>query len=59
MREPILVQPTGSEGHMPPWLVDSLIEDLRAEGLDARLAYEPHGGGGAEYGKLWSYGSRI
>ena len=22
---------------MPPWLVDSLIEDLRAEGLDARI----------------------
>ena len=55
MREPVLVQPTGPEGHMPPWLVDSLIEDLRAEGLDARLAYEPHGGGGAvwEVVVLW------
>jgi hypothetical protein len=55
MNEPILVQPTGPEGHMPPWLVDSLIEDLRAEGLDARLTYEPHGGGGAvwEIVVLW------
>jgi hypothetical protein len=55
VNEPILVEPTGPEGHMPPWLVDSLIEDLRAEGFDTRLAYEPHGGGGAvwEVVVLW------
>lgn len=47
MSEPILVQPTGPIGHMPPWTVDTLIADLRAEGLDARLAYEEHPGGGA------------
>lgn len=47
MSEPILVQPTGPMGHMPPWTVDTLIEDLTAEGLDARLAYEEHPGGGA------------
>ncbi len=51
MSEPILVQPTGPIGHTPPWTVDSLIEDLRAEGLDARPAYEEHPGGGA----VWDF----
>ena len=46
MSEPILVQPTGPKGHMPPETVQGLIEDLRGEGLDARLAYEEIPGGG-------------
>ena len=50
MSEPIIVQPTGPRGHMPPWLVDELIEDLRAEGLDARISYEQEAGGG---GAVW------
>ena len=47
MNEPILVEPTGPTGHMPLWTVDTLIEDLKDEGLDARLANEEHPGGGA------------
>jgi hypothetical protein len=35
MSEPILVQPTDPEGHMPLCLVDGLIEDLKAEGLSS------------------------
>lgn len=46
MSEPILVQPTGPMGYMPPETVEGLIEDLRDEGLDARLAYEEIPGGG-------------
>jgi predicted urease superfamily metal-dependent hydrolase len=48
MGEPILVQPTGPMGWMPPETVDSLVEDLRAEGLDARIAYDEVPGGGME-----------
>ncbi|CAN5585134.1 hypothetical protein BH24ACT22_BH24ACT22_15800 [soil metagenome] len=47
MSERILVEPTGPMGYMPLWTVDTLIEDLKDEGLDARLAHEEHSGGGA------------
>jgi hypothetical protein len=33
-------------GWMPPETVESLVEDLRAEGLDARIAYDEVPGGG-------------
>lgn len=46
--EPILVQPTGPMGWMPPETVESLIEDLRGEGLDARISYDEIPGGGME-----------
>ncbi|MDQ5830360.1 MAG: hypothetical protein M3324_10995, partial [Actinomycetota bacterium] len=48
MNDPILVQPTGPMGWMPPETVDSLIENLRAEGLDARISYDEIPGGGME-----------
>lgn len=46
--EPILVQPTGPMGWMPPETVEDLIEALRAEGLDARISYDEIPGGGME-----------
>jgi hypothetical protein len=49
MNDPILVQPTGPMGWMPPETVDGLIEDLRAEGLDARISYDEIPGGGMEW----------
>ena len=48
MNDPILVQPTGPMGWMPPETVDGLIEALRAEGLDARISYDEQPGGGME-----------
>lgn len=48
MNEPILVQPTGPMGWMPPETVESLIEDLRGRGLDARISYDEIPGGGME-----------
>jgi hypothetical protein len=33
-------------GWMPPETVEGLIEDLRAEGLDAQISYEEIPGGG-------------
>lgn len=48
MNDPVLVQPTGPMGWMPPETVDGLIEDLRAEGLDARISYDEIPGGGME-----------
>ena len=56
MSDPILVQPTGPKGYMPPETVEGLIEDLRDEGLDARIAYEEIPGGGVapeEFVYLW------
>jgi len=48
MNDLVLVQPTGPMGWMPPETVESLIEDLRAEGLDARISYDEIPGGGME-----------
>ena len=56
VNEPILVRPTGPMGWMPPETVDSLIEALRAEGLDARISYDEIPGGGmgpTEFVFLW------
>ena len=44
--EPILVQPTGPMGWMPPETVEGLIEDLRSKWLDARISYDEIPGGG-------------
>jgi hypothetical protein len=57
MSGPILVQPflppTGEAGGVPPEeAVESLIKDLRAEGLDARISYQELRGG-AEGGVPW------
>ena len=56
MNDPILVQPTGPMGWMPPETVDDLIEALRAEGLDARISYDEIPGvgmGRTEFIFLW------
>ncbi len=52
MDDPILVQPTGPMGWMPPETVESLIDDFRAEGLDARISYDEVPGGGMEWWEM-------
>ena len=46
LNDPILVQPTGPMGWMPPETVDSLIEALKIEGFDVRISYDEIPGGG-------------